>query len=61
MNCTNCRKELQIGFDVLGVQEGVIGTRGLVPVADLQVFCSEHCVQKYYGDEDVATLPRRTP
>lgn len=61
MNCANCRKELQIGVDVLGLQEGVIGTRGLVPLAAMLLFCSEHCLKDYHSDLDVATLKRRTP
>ena len=61
MNCTNCRRELVIGTDVLGLQEGVIGTRGLVPLADTLLFCGEECLTDYHSDSDVATLPRRTP
>ncbi len=62
MNCTNCRKEFQIGHDVLGLQEGVVGTRGFVPVADMLHFCSERCLKDYHDDDaSVATLKRRTP
>lgn len=60
MNCANCRKELHVGFDVLGLQEGVVGTRGVVPLADMLLFCDEECLRSYQGDS-VATPKRRTP
>lgn len=59
MNCTNCRKELDVGTDVLTVQEGVVGTRGIVPLADPLLFCSEACLRSDFED-GVTTLPRRT-
>ena len=60
MNCTNCRQELHVGVDVLNVEEGVIGTRGVVPLADPLPFCSEACLREHF-EEGVTTLARRTP
>lgn len=61
MNCTHCGKELDLGVDVLALQEGVIGTRGIVPLAEQEVFCSEDCLRDSLGDHGAATLPRRRP
>jgi hypothetical protein len=61
MKCTNCQRELVIGTDVLGLQEGVIGTRGLVPLAAMLFFCGEECLKEYHDDSGVATFPGRKP
>ena len=62
MNCTNCRRELDVGNDVWSLHEGVIGTRGVVPLADPEVFCSEACLRAHFDEgENVATLARRIP
>lgn len=49
MSCSNCRKKLYQGLDVLQVKQGVIGPRGFVPL-ESTTFCSDRCVSQYYGD-----------
>ena len=48
MKCTNCRKTLYLGLDVLEVRHGVIGQRGIIPLED-SLFCSDRCLAEYYG------------
>ena len=36
-------------MDVYQVRQGVIGTRGFVPL-DETMFCSDRCVSSYYAD-----------
>jgi hypothetical protein len=61
MNCAQCRKELGVGSDVLSVQQGVVGTRGIVPLDEPVVLCSENCTRSYHDDGGAATLKRRRP
>ena len=50
MKCENCGATLQYAVDVLGVQQGVLGPRGFIDVAERVLFCSERCVAEYYSD-----------
>lgn len=61
MKCANCDQQLDIGVDVTTAQEGVVGTRGFVPLADTLWFCSAACLAEYFGEGGVTTLPRRIP
>lgn len=54
--CFQCRKALEVGFDVIAIQEGVIGTRGLVQL-ETTMLCSQSCLEKYCCD-DVDGEPR---
>lgn len=47
-----------MGKDVLGVQEGVIGPRGFVPLEDMLFFCSDDCSRDYFGKVDLSKLPK---
>ena len=49
MKCTNCRRKLYQGLDVFQVRQGVIGTRGFVPL-DETILCSDRCLSAYYAD-----------
>ena len=59
--CANCRRTLDLGVDVLIVQEGVIGPRGIVPLTEGLLFCSEACLKDYYDLSDLQEIPRRIP
>lgn len=49
-------------MDVLCVEEGVVGPRGIVPLKELLFFCSDSCVADYFGTHvDRAKLNRRVP
>jgi hypothetical protein len=62
MTCSNCRRELDVGTEVLRVEQGVIGTRSnFVPLGDEKLFCCEKCLRDYYDLDDLPSLPRRFP
>lgn len=56
-HCLVCRKRINIGEDIIEVEQGVLGFRGTVPLEDRQAFCSRRCARKYldgngHDDED---------
>jgi len=57
--CTYCRKRLEIGHDMIGVQHGVNGRQRFIPLEEPLLFCSEPCLRRHY--DDVPTLPPRIP
>lgn len=60
--CNNCLQELDVGVDVLQVEEGVIGTKGSVVSLDKTTFfCCEECLREYYDLGDLPSLPKRIP
>ncbi|QNN23338.1 hypothetical protein HED60_13980 [Planctomycetales bacterium ZRK34] len=59
--CAQCGRILQLGEDVLTVEEGVVGPRGLVPLGDMVFFCSARCLSEHFDDRDRPNLPRRIP
>ena len=59
--CLCCKRELDLGVDALIFREGVMGPRGIVPLAEPTFFCSEECIAKHFGDHDVTKLQRRIP
>lgn len=61
MECTECRRELDYGADVLSVQEGVIGPRGVVPVDEPLLFCSEECLRAYFDVGETVSMKRKIP
>lgn len=60
-NCGQCRRQLDLGVNVYGAQEGVIGPRGFVPLEDMALFCSEECLRDYFGKVDITKLARKIP
>ena len=60
--CNNCRRELDIGVEVLRVEQGVIGTkRNFVSLDHDKLFCCERCLWEYYDLGDLPSLPPRIP
>ncbi len=59
--CANCDRDLGIGLDAKRVDEGVIGTRGFVPLDKTMFFCCEECIKDYYDLSDLPSMPRRIP
>ena len=59
--CAQCRCKLAYGEEVISVQEAVIGPRGLVPLDEPLLFCSEDCLSEHLGGGEVTSLPRRIP
>ena len=61
MNCAHCNEELTIGVDIFGVTQGVVGTRGVVPLHEMELFCSERCLRESFDDSSIPKLPRQLP
>ena len=61
--CAQCRRVLDLGADVTSVQEGVLGPRGFIKLADRQLLCSAPCLETYVcnGKHEVHERPRRIP
>lgn len=61
MRCSQCRKILDLGVDVITAEKSVIGPRGVVPLGELENFCSEDCLIDFYSDVNIPRLDRRIP
>lgn len=59
--CANCRQELDIGFDAIRVDAGVIGMKDFIPLDKILFFCSEDCIKNYYDLGDLPEVGRRVP
>ena len=59
--CSNCRKEIHLGKDLLVVERGVLGQRGPIPLGKIRVFCSEDCVSNFFNGIPDSTLPKLPP
>ena len=57
--CVKCQRDLQLGMDVIQLQEGVIGLRGFVRLEDAVLYCSEQCVKDNFTDS--MYTPQRVP
>jgi hypothetical protein len=61
LQCGNCRRQLDIGVDVLSVEEGVIGMKGFIPLEKSLLFCCEKCLCEYFDLNDLPKYPGRIP
>ena len=61
MECSQCRRKLELGVDVITVEKCVIGPRGIVPLGELENFCSEDCLIGFYNNTDIPHIDRRIP
>lgn len=69
--CVECHRAIEIGQEVIEVEQGVLGFRGTVPLRDRLTFCSRDCVRNYFnghtngegGNDRPQALPgkRRVP
>ncbi len=59
--CVECKKKLELGVSVKAIQDGVIGPNGFVDLEDPIYVCSYECGEKYFSNNEVPSLPRRTP
>ena len=46
--CANCASPIDLGEDLLTVEKGVSGPRGVVPLGDQRTFCSENCLKDFF-------------
>lgn len=60
MQCPECGRELAYGDDAISLQRGVIGPRGVVPLREAEVFCSDACLEASF-DGDAEAVSRRIP
>lgn len=61
LKCSECRRSIGYGADLIAAEKCVSGPRGIVPLGGRLVFCSETCVGHYYGDSDLSELPSLPP
>ena len=63
LRCQQCRREIALGEDLITVEKGVLGPRGVVPLGNVLIFCSEKHVREYFanGNDDVNSIPPRLP
>ncbi|MCK6465304.1 MAG: hypothetical protein L6Q93_10770 [Phycisphaerae bacterium] len=59
--CARCRRSIEPGADVIGLQDGVLGPRGFIPLEEHRFFCNEDCLRADFDHGDVEKLPRRIP
>lgn len=59
--CSECDGDIAIGRDVIRVQEGVIGTKDVIPLSEELLFCCEECVRRHFDDAEVIKFDRRIP
>jgi hypothetical protein len=60
--CARCHRLIHLGEDVVCVERGVVGPRGVVPLGDAKHFCGESCLTRFYYDNgSIPTRPRRVP
>ena len=48
LQCEQCRKEVHFADEFITVEKSVSGPRGVVPLGNVFVFCSDECVAKYF-------------
>lgn len=61
MKCSQCKKGLELGVDVITVEECVVGPRDIIPLGKKECFCSEKCLLEFYDLSGLTESPRRIP
>jgi hypothetical protein len=62
LRCDQCRRPVEYGADVITVEKGVSGPRGVVPLGEALTFCSDECLASYFGgDDDLPRISYRIP
>jgi len=61
MECSQCRRKLELGTDVITVERCVVGPRGIVPLGELETFCCEECLIDFHNNSDIPHINRRIP
>ena len=52
MICPTCCKDLEEGSNAIGIEEGVIGRRGFVPLEETLIVCSKQCLRVYFANNN---------
>ena len=61
MKCSQCNRKLEVGSDLITTEKCVMGFHRIVPLGELENFCSEECLIDFYNDIDIPQVPRRVP
>ena len=61
MECSQCKKKLALGVDIITVEKSVSGPRGIIPLGDTEHFCCEKCLIDFYSDSEIIHVDRRIP
>ncbi len=64
LRCDNCQVNIDLGVDLIKTEKAVSGPRGIVPLGEILVFCSEGCVSVFFNGtpaDDLPEIPRRHP
>ncbi len=61
LQCSECRRSIGYGGDIITTEKCVSGPRGIVPLGERLVFCSEECVSSYFNGADLGDLPKVPP
>ncbi len=61
LTCDECQRPIQYGGDLLTVEKGVSGPRGVITLDDTLTFCQEECLSKYFNGASVNGLPQVPP
>ncbi len=59
--CKECGRSIAYGGDLITAEKGVSGPRGIIPLGEEMVFCSEECLSNYFSNSDVRELPKVPP
>lgn len=49
MKCATCSRELEQSMDAFELQEGILGTHGLVPIGNALLFCCVQCLKDFFN------------
>ena len=61
MRCDQCRRNLDLGVDVIKMEKCVVGPRGIVPLGEVQLFCCEECLACFFHNGSLQDIPPRIP
>ncbi len=64
LRCEHCNRNIDFGEDLITTEKAVSGPRGIVPLGEIRLFCSEKCVSDFFNGtpaDDLPEVPRRIP
>jgi hypothetical protein len=61
VNCSACQRPIDYGMEAVQVQNVICGPRGLIPIGDALVFCSDGCHESYFNNIEIKTEDDQMP
>ena len=52
VKCHTCRRHMEYGAEGVQVQHIICGPRGLIPLGQAFVFCSDECHESYFNNSE---------